>query len=309
MKKVLAFLLAILILSGVTVCGSAESGKYDLDDYGYRPVVTRGRGSLVFQESPRGSFLSGYRYDDGDEIFVNLTWRQDGYAIAWEDGVYGYVDASYIDWGTSGGTGGSGGAKDLDVYEYRTVDTRGRGSLVFQSSPRGSFLSGYRYDDGDLIFVNPYWRQDGYAMAWEDGVFGYVDASYIDWEDGGREYEPYDDDPDLQDDIWVQLAETGWLDFCDLQELVCADFSGDGREDAYIRLGYMDDDASAILYMDGRVRSLVTVTDYTYGIFSGIMFTAGSPERAYLELQWKQGTIQAYYTADSSGPMELSYRP
>ena len=27
---------------------------------------------------------------------MNLNWRQDGYAIAYEDGVYGYVDAGYI---------------------------------------------------------------------------------------------------------------------------------------------------------------------------------------------------------------------
>ena len=39
-----------------------------------------------------------YEYWDGDTIYVNKTWRSDGYAIAYEDGVYGYVDASYIDW-------------------------------------------------------------------------------------------------------------------------------------------------------------------------------------------------------------------
>ena len=182
MKRMLALLIALLIAAGMTVCAGAESDRYDLDNYGYRTVTEKGRGSLVFQSSPKGSFMREYRYHDGDAIFVNLTWRQNGYAIAYEDGVYGYVDASYIDWGTSGGgSGGSGGAKDLSVYEYRVVDSRGRGSLVFQKSPRGSFMYGHRFYDGDWIYVNPYWRQDGYAMAYDDGEFGYVDASYIDW--------------------------------------------------------------------------------------------------------------------------------
>ena len=38
------------------------------------------------------------KFNDGDEIYVNINWRQDGYAIACKNGVYGYVDASYISW-------------------------------------------------------------------------------------------------------------------------------------------------------------------------------------------------------------------
>ncbi|MBQ3269049.1 MAG: hypothetical protein IJH09_03915 [Clostridia bacterium] len=75
-----------------------EVDRYDLNYYEYRPVVTKGRGRLVFQKSPRGSFLSEHSFHDDDWIYVNVEWRQDGYAIAYEDGVYGYVDASYIDW-------------------------------------------------------------------------------------------------------------------------------------------------------------------------------------------------------------------
>ena len=52
----------------------------------------------MFQSSPNGSFMNDYQYRDGDRIYVNLNWRQDGYAIAYEDGVYGYVDAGYILW-------------------------------------------------------------------------------------------------------------------------------------------------------------------------------------------------------------------
>lgn len=72
--------------------------KYDLSNFGYRTVVTKGRGRLVFQTKPRGSFMAQYKYFDGDQIYVNLYWREDGYAIAYQNGTYGYVDASYISW-------------------------------------------------------------------------------------------------------------------------------------------------------------------------------------------------------------------
>ena len=160
------------------------SGKKNLSNYGYRTVDTGGRGALVFQSSPNGSFMNDYQYSDGEQIYVNLDWRSDGYAIAYEDGVYGYVDASYIDWGGSSYSGS--GKKNLSNYGYRTVDTGGRGTLVFQSSPNGSFMNDYQYRDGDRIYVNLDWRSDGYAIAYEDGVYGYVDASYIDW--GGSSY-------------------------------------------------------------------------------------------------------------------------
>ena len=52
----------------------------------------------MFQKSPNGSFMYDYQFWDGDQIYVNLTWRQDGYAIAYQNGVYDYVDASYISW-------------------------------------------------------------------------------------------------------------------------------------------------------------------------------------------------------------------
>lgn len=77
---------------------STGNDKYNLDNFGYRYVITEGRGKLVFQASPGGSFLYDYKYYDGDEIYVNLKWRQNGYALAYKNGQYGYVDASYIDW-------------------------------------------------------------------------------------------------------------------------------------------------------------------------------------------------------------------
>ena len=178
-----AVLLILTLLFTIPVLASSD--RFDLDNYGYRTVVTNGKGALVFQNSPDGTFMNDYQYNDGDRIYVNLDWRQDGYAIAYQNGTYGYVDAKYIDWGSSSYSGGSS-KKNLSNYGYRTVNTGGRGNLVFQSSPNGSFMNDYQYSDGEQIYVNLDWRSEGYAIAYEDGVYGYVDASYIDW--GGSSY-------------------------------------------------------------------------------------------------------------------------
>lgn len=77
---------------------SSSSNPYDLSNYGYRYVTTKGRGPLVFQKEPYGSFLRDFKYYDDDLVFVNLTYRTGMYALAYENGTYGYVDASYIDW-------------------------------------------------------------------------------------------------------------------------------------------------------------------------------------------------------------------
>ena len=70
----------------------------DLSNYGYRTVQEKGRGWLMFQKSPGGKMMRNHSFKDGDQIYVNLTWRKKGYAIAYDNGTYGYVDASYIDW-------------------------------------------------------------------------------------------------------------------------------------------------------------------------------------------------------------------
>lgn len=273
-KGICALLIMTIMVVFVPASLAAGIDKYDLSLYGYRQVAEKGRGSLVFQESPRGSSIKGFKYHDGDWIYVNVKWRQDGYAMAYENGTYGYVDASYIDWGypksntflpstsqypdeylsnwqrdyigvcyvvkcnewvslrehadtssyrltkvplgarvtncydTSfdfylcdyrGETGfiqkrylssvrpkpmqkpKQVNSYDLNLYEYRQVASKGRGSLVFQKTPRGSFINGFKYYDGDWIYVNMKWRSEGYAMAYENGTYGYVDASYIDW--------------------------------------------------------------------------------------------------------------------------------
>ncbi len=208
-----------LLLAGVLLCGTLTalaSDKYDLDNYGWRYVDSKGRGSLVFQKAPRGKAMQGHKFYTGDMIYVNLYYRENGYGIAYEDGEYGYVDASYIDWG-SGSSGGSGAtgipssARNLSKFAYRTVRTKGRGSLVFQKAPRGKSIAGYKYYDGDKIYVNVSYREDGYAVAYEDGVYGYVDASYIDWGtgDSGSTGSIPSYAKDLDDYAWHRVRSNG----------------------------------------------------------------------------------------------------
>ena len=188
MKKIIALILAALLLLSAT---ALASDRYDLDDFDYRTVKTRGKGKLVFQTKPRGSFMSEYSFSDGDRIYVNLDWRQDGYAIAYQNGDYGYVDAGYIDWGSD--SRGNDDVHDLDNFVYRTVRTGGKGALVFQRTPRGTFMYDHKFYDGDEIFVNEFYRESGYALAYEGGSYGYVDVRYIDWDD--------DDKDDWDDDV------------------------------------------------------------------------------------------------------------
>lgn len=276
MRGICALLVMTIMVVFVPASLAAGIDRYDLNLFEYRQVTEKGRGSLVFQDSPRGSSIKGFKYHDGDWIYVNVKWRQDGYAMAYKNGTYGYVDASYIDWSWPESTpfysstsqypderssnwqlnyigdcyvvncnewvslrehadtsshrlvkvplgarvtccydtafdfylceyrGEMGFIQkrylsmvrpkptkklkpkqvdryDLSLYEYKQVTSKGRGSLVFQKAPCGSFMKDYKYYDGDWIYVNVKWRSEGYAMAYEDGTYGYVDASYIDW--------------------------------------------------------------------------------------------------------------------------------
>ena len=160
--------------------------RFDLSNYDYRTVSTGGKGTLVFQTAPNGAFMNDFQYATGENIYVNLYWRQNGYAIAYRNGTYGYVDASYILW-----SNGTDARYDLSDYSYRYVSTRGRGNLVFQTYPNGSFLYDHQYREGERIYVNEYWRQDGYAIAYDNGTYGYVDASYIDWSSSSNSDDRY----------------------------------------------------------------------------------------------------------------------
>ena len=171
MKKFIALLVAALLLLSTA---AFASDRYDLDDFGYRTVKTR------------GTFMNDHRFYDGDEIFVNRDYRESGYALAYDNGSYGYVDARYIDWDDDDDDDDDDDydgddVHDLDNFEYRYVDIDNGGALVFQRTPRGEFLYKYKFYDGDRIFVNVDYRERGYALAYKNGVYGYVDAGYIDW--------------------------------------------------------------------------------------------------------------------------------
>ncbi|MDO5702615.1 MAG: hypothetical protein Q4G47_04605 [Lachnospiraceae bacterium] len=183
MKKLIPILLTLIVAFGIATGVHADDDRFDLDSYVYRTVVTNGKGALVFQNSPDGKFMNDYQYNDGDTIYVNKYWRSGDYAIACSDGMYGYVDADYIDWDSRPGSKSSysDDRYELSNYVYRTVDTDGRGALVFQKTPDGSFMNDYQYNDSDTIYVNKYWRSKGYAIAYSGGTYGYVDADYIDW--------------------------------------------------------------------------------------------------------------------------------
>lgn len=194
MKRFTAVLIAVLMIlsSGSALANLGYLGhSYALDYFVYLPVVTSGRGPLVFQSAPGGSFMSKYSYSDGDLIYVNHYFRDGNYALAYDvvDDIYGYVDASYIDWSFNPYNSYDGLSDsdpisdpyDLYYYDYFRVITNGRGNLVFQREPRGSFMSNFSYSDGDWIYVNPYYRAGNYALAYDNGTYGYVDVSYIDW--------------------------------------------------------------------------------------------------------------------------------
>lgn len=245
LKHLISILLLICLL--IPAARASSGGKYDLDDFGYRTVKTNGRGSLVFQEEPRGDFMYDHKFWDGDQIYVNLYWRKDGYAIAYEDGEYGYVDASYIKWN------GSDTAKDLSNFEYRTVDTNGSGALVFQEEPRGDFMYGHKFWDGDRIYVNVEYRKNGYAIAYQDGEYGYVDASYIDWDEEDSRDDWDDDGYDLSEFEYrtVDIDGSGALIF---QRSPGGTFMNQYKywdgDRIYVNVDYRED-GYAIAYEDG----------------------------------------------------------
>ena len=75
--------------------GSLEDTKYNLNYYAYRTVSVPAGTLLVMQEQPGGAFMSTY-YMDGESIFVNMRYAENGYLLAYKDGVYGYVDMQYV---------------------------------------------------------------------------------------------------------------------------------------------------------------------------------------------------------------------
>ena len=82
-------------LEGVAGGDSIQATKYNLSYYAYKTVSVPMGTLLVMQEAPGGAFMSTY-YSNGDSIFVNMRYAENGYLLAYKNGVYGYVDMKYV---------------------------------------------------------------------------------------------------------------------------------------------------------------------------------------------------------------------
>lgn len=68
---------------------------------------------------------------------------------------------------------------NLNNYTYRTVSGLPAGTcLQMQMTPNGPFMS-TMYSNGESIYVNKYFVQSGYLLAFKNGIYGYVDGRYV----------------------------------------------------------------------------------------------------------------------------------
>ncbi|MBO7710855.1 MAG: hypothetical protein J6S83_10330 [Lachnospiraceae bacterium] len=68
---------------------------------------------------------------------------------------------------------------DLNLYVYRTVYNLPAGTcLQMQITPNGAFMK-EMYWQGEPIFVHKNYWENGYFLAYRNGVYGYVDAKYV----------------------------------------------------------------------------------------------------------------------------------
>lgn len=74
---------------------SKQDTMYNLGFYAYRTVSVPAGTLLVMQEWPGGTFMSTY-YTDGEPILINTRYAENGYLLAYKNGVYGYVDMQYV---------------------------------------------------------------------------------------------------------------------------------------------------------------------------------------------------------------------
>ena len=82
-------------LESVAGGDSLQDTKYNLKYYAYKTVSVPLGTLLVMQESPRGAFMST-SYTNGESILVNMRYAENGYLLAYKNGVYGYVDMNYV---------------------------------------------------------------------------------------------------------------------------------------------------------------------------------------------------------------------
>ena len=75
--------------------GSVQDTMYNLNYYEYRTVSVPMGTLLVMKERPCGEFMST-DFTNGESIYVNMRYAQNGYLLAYKNGVYGYVDMQYV---------------------------------------------------------------------------------------------------------------------------------------------------------------------------------------------------------------------
>ena len=75
--------------------GVTNDTMYNLNYYACRTVSVPAGTLLVMQEWPGGTFMSTY-FTDGESILVNMRYAENGYLMAYKNGVYGYVDMQYV---------------------------------------------------------------------------------------------------------------------------------------------------------------------------------------------------------------------
>ena len=78
----------------------------------------------------------------------------------------------------SGGAGMQEGIYNLGNFVYRTVFVPTGTYLVMQQWPGGPFMP-VSYSSGESIFVNQFYYNSGYLLAYKNGTYGLVDAQYV----------------------------------------------------------------------------------------------------------------------------------
>ncbi len=78
----------------------------------------------------------------------------------------------------SGGAVISNEVFNLNNFVYRSVYVPAGTLLVMQDRPGGGFMP-ISYSNGESIFVNAYYSEAGYLVAYKAGTYGYVDAKYV----------------------------------------------------------------------------------------------------------------------------------
>ena len=80
----------------------------------------------------------------------------------------------------AGGNAGQDYVHDLNNYVWKTVCNLPAGScLVMQYNPGGAFIQGMQYWNGNAIFVHKNFWENGYFLAYSNGIYGFVDAQYV----------------------------------------------------------------------------------------------------------------------------------